>query len=42
MKKSRYFSCKERDHITYDCPKKGKIAAISKNIDEDSKSQGKE
>ena len=42
MKEGRCFSCKERGHTVYDCPKKVKIAAISEGIDEDSKSQGKE
>ena len=42
MKEGRCFSYKERGHTTYDCPRKGKIAAISESISEDSDSQGKE
>ena len=42
MKEGKYFSCKERGHTTYDCLKKGKIAAISEGVSEDSDSQGKE
>ena len=42
MKKGRCFSCKERGHTIYDCPRKEKIAAISENISEDSDSQEKE
>ncbi len=42
MKEGRCFSCKERGHTTYDCLKKGKIAAILEGVSEDSNSQGKE
>ncbi len=42
MKEGRCFSCKEKDHTTYDYPRKGKIAAISESISEDSDSQRKE
>ena len=42
MKEGRCFSCKERGHTAYDCPSKGKIAAILKGVSEDSDSQGKE
>ena len=41
MKEGRCFSCKERGHTTYDCPRKGKIAAILKSISKDSDSQEK-
>ena len=42
MKEDRYFRCKKRGHTAYNCPKKGKIAAISEGVSEDSNSQGKE
>ncbi len=42
IKEDRYFSYKERGHIAYDYPRKGKIAAISESISKDSDSQGKE
>ena len=42
MKEGRCFSCKKRGHTAYDYPKKGKIAAISEGVSEDSNSQGKE
>ena len=42
MKEGRYFSCKKKDHTTYGCLKKGKIAAISEGVSEGSDSQGKE
>ena len=42
MKEGRCFSCKERGHTAYNCPKKGKIAAISEGVSEDSNSQEKE
>ncbi len=42
MKESRCFSCKERGHTVYDCPRKRKIAAISEGINKDNNSQGKE
>ena len=41
MKKNRCFSYKKKDYTAYNCLKKGKIAAISKGISEDSNSQGK-
>ena len=28
IKEGRCFNCKEKGHTTYDCPRKGKIAAI--------------
>ena len=34
MNKDRYFDCKERGHTVYECPKKGKVAAVSERIDE--------
>ncbi len=42
IKEGRCFSCKERGHTAYDCPRKGKIVAILESINEDSDSQGKE
>ena len=42
MKEGRCFSCKERGHTAYDCPRKGKIAAISEGLIEDNSSQGKD
>ena len=42
IKESRCFSCKKRGHTTYDCLRKGKIAAILEIMSEDSNSQGKE
>lgn len=42
MKNGRCFSYKERDNIAYDCLKKAKIAAISKSVNKDNNSQGKE
>lgn len=42
MKKSKYFSCKERDYTAYNCPRKEKIAAILEGISKDSKIQEKE
>ncbi len=41
MKEGRCFSCKERGHTAYDCPRKVKIAAILEGVSEDSNSQGK-
>ena len=41
MKKSRCFDCKKKSHIAYNCPKKEKIGAISKNISKDSNNQEK-
>ena len=38
MKKGKCFSCKKKGHTTYNCSKKGKIAAISESISEDSNS----
>ena len=42
MKKGKYFSCKEKGYIAYDCPKKRKIAALSESVNKDSNSRGKE
>ncbi len=42
MREGRCFSCKERGHTAYDCPRKGKIAALSESISKDSNSQEKE
>ncbi len=42
MKKDRCFSCNERGHTAYDCPRKGKIAAILEDVSKDSNSQRKE
>ena len=42
MKEGRCFSCKEKGHTAYNCPRKGKVAAISEGVSEDSDSQGKE
>ncbi len=41
MKEGRYFNCKERGHTAYDCPKKGKIAAISEDVSKDNDSKRK-
>ena len=41
IKESRYFSCKKKGHNTYNCLKKGRIAAISKNISKKSNNQEK-
>lgn len=41
MKERRCISCEGRGHTAYDCPKKGKIAAISEGVSENSDSQGK-
>ena len=38
IKGSRCFNCKEKGYITYNCPKKGKIAAMSKGISKNSNS----
>lgn len=38
MKEGRYFSCKERGHIAYNYPKKGKIAAILEGLIKDNSS----
>ena len=35
MKEGRCFNCKKRGHITYNCSKKGKIAAILENVSKD-------
>lgn len=32
IKKRRYFSCKERINIAYDCLKKGKITTILEDV----------
>ena len=42
MKEKRCFCCKERNHKAYDCPRKGKIAAILEGLSEGSDSQRKE
>ena len=42
MKERRCFSCKKRGHVTYDCLKKGKIAAILEGLNEGSDNQKKE
>lgn len=36
MKEGRCFSCKEKGHIAYECPKKEKIVAISEGVSKDS------
>lgn len=41
MKESKCFSCKESGYTTYNCLKKRKIAAISKDVSENTNSQGK-
>lgn len=35
MEKKRCYICKERGHITYDYPKRGKITVISENMSEE-------
>ncbi len=42
MKEGRCFSCKERGHTAYDCPRKEKIAAMLEGVSKNSDSQGKE
>lgn len=38
MKEERYFGCKKKGYITYDYPKKGKVAAILKGVSKNSNS----
>lgn len=33
MREGRYFNCKKRYYITYDCLKRGKIIIVSKSLD---------
>ena len=42
IKERRCFSYKKRGYIAYNCPKKGKIAAISKGVSKGSNNQEKE
>lgn len=41
MKERRFFSCKKRGHIAYNCSKKKKIVTISKDLIENNSSQEK-
>ncbi len=41
MKEGRCFNYKEKDHTPYDCPKNGKIEAISEDVSKYSDNQGK-